>query len=176
MQWIADRKTEGVLYLDELCTKTGKWVMEVLRTKHPDAHLLYTASLDTYIDRTPDLVPVDINKDTLTEVAGQLCGCAGMGGTESASLQHWLLRFGAAIRKLRLTVTYFTECIGNRRPPWVNYQALTSGQLIALDKPPGIMPVGVVETELRLMEKSALRVTWQEAKAACGTDQMSGGV
>ena len=51
-----------------------------------------------------------------------------------------------------------------------------SGQLIALDKQPGIRPVGVGETWRRLMAKCLMQVTGQETKAACGTSQLSGGV
>ena len=59
------------------------------------------------------------------------------------SLQHWLLRFGAANAELRLIVGDFVEWLGNGRPPWAVYRALTSGRLIALEKQPGIRPVGV---------------------------------
>ena len=92
------------------------------------------------------------------------------------SLQNWLLQFGAVSGELRLSVADFAEWIGNRQPPWTAYHALMSGQLIALDKQPEVSPVGVGETWRRLMEKCVLRVTGQEAKAACGTKQLDGGV
>ena len=50
------------------------------------------------------------------------------------------------------------------------------GRLIALDKQSGIRPVGVGETLHRLMAKCLMRVTGPEAKAACGTSQLAGGV
>ena len=51
-----------------------------------------------------------------------------------------------------------------------------SGRLIALDKQPGIRPVGVGETWRRLMAKCLMRVTGPRLKAACGTAQLAGGV
>ena len=51
-----------------------------------------------------------------------------------------------------------------------------SRRLIALDKQAGIRPVGVGETWRRLMEKCVLWVIGDEAKAACGTEQFTGGV
>ena len=99
-----------------------------------------------------------------------------MGRTDSISLQRWLLRFGAASREIRLIVGDFTEWLGNGRSPWAAYRALMSGRLIALDKQPGIRPVGMGETWQRLMAKCLLRVTGTEAKAACGTIQLAGGV
>ena len=44
--------------------------MEVLCTKYLDARPLFKASLDTYPDRPPQLIPMDITNDTGVEVAG----------------------------------------------------------------------------------------------------------
>ena len=53
---------------------------------------------------------------------------------------------------------------------------MISGRLIALDKQPGIRPVRTRETWWRLVANCLLRGTVQEAKAACGTEQLAGGV
>ena len=66
---------------------------EVLRAKHPEAQTPTDASLDMYPNRPLELTPVDITDDTVTAVARQLSGGAGLGGTDLVSLQHWLLRF-----------------------------------------------------------------------------------
>ena len=63
-----------------------------------------------------ELVPVDITDDTVTEVAGHLSRGARLGGTNLASLQHWLLIFGATIGELYLTVADFAEWLANGRP------------------------------------------------------------
>ena len=65
---------------------------------------------------------------------------------------------------------------GNWHPPCASYRALMSGRLIALDKQPGIRPVGVGETWRRLMAKCLLKVAGPEAKSACGTTQLAGGL
>ena len=150
--------------------------MEVLHAKHPDARPPSAACLDAYPGKPPEMVPVDITGDVVSAVAGRLSGGAGPGGTDSISLQHWLLRFGAASGALRLIVTEMGEWLSNVRPPWAAYRALMSGRLIALDKSPGIRPVGIGETWRRLLAKCLLRVSGQEAKAACGTEQLAGGV
>ena len=150
--------------------------MEVLLAKHPEAQAPTAASLDSYPDRPLELLPVDITDDTVTAVAGQLSVGAGPGGTELVSLQHLLLRFRAASGDLRLIVGNFMECLGNGRPPWAAYRKLVSGCLIVLDKQPGIRPVGVGETWRRLMAKCLIWVTGQEAKTACRTAQLAGGV
>ena len=102
--------------------------MEVLRTKHPEARTPTAVSLDCYKGIPPELTPVDITEDTVMAVAGRLSGGAGPGGTDSVSLQHWLLRFGATSAELRLIVGDFVEWLGNGRTPWAAYQALISVQ------------------------------------------------
>ena len=99
-------------------------------------------------------------------------GGAGPVGTDSVSLQHWLLCFGADSGELWMIVGDFTEWLSNWQPLWAAYHTIMSGRLIALDKQPGIRPVGVGETCRRLMAKCLLRVTGQEVKAACGTDEL----
>ena len=120
--------------------------MDVLRSKHVEAQTLTAASLDLYPDRPPELTPVDITDDTVTEFVGRLSRGAGPGETDSVSLQHWILHFRSASRELRLIVGDFTEWMGNGRLPWSAFRALMSGRLIALDKQPGIRLVGVGET------------------------------
>ena len=96
VRWITERETGGFLQPGGQCTNTGDWVMEVLCAKHLEARIPTAEILDLYPDRPPELSPVDITNDMVTAVTGRLSGGAGPGGTDSVSLQHWLLRFGAA--------------------------------------------------------------------------------
>ena len=176
VRWITEGETGGLLQPGYRCTKTGDRLMEVLCTKHPEAWTPTAASLYLCPGRPPEIPPVDITEDMVTAVAGRLLVGAGPGGTDSVSLQHWLLRFGAASSELRMIVGDFVEYLGNRRPPWADYRALMSSRLIVLDKQPRIRPVGVGETWKRIMAKFLLRVVGAEAKAACGTTHLAGGV
>ena len=151
-------------------------MLEVLRTKHPEARTPTAASLDSYTGRPPKFTPVDITDNTVTAVVGRLSGGAGPEGTDSVLLQHWLLRLGAASAELRLIVGEFVEWLGNGWPPWAAYRALMSGRLIVLYKQPGIRPVGVGETWRRMVVKCLLKVAGPEAKAACGMTQLAGGL
>ena len=72
----------------EMCTNIGERVMDVLCNKHPYACPSPAASLDTYPECPPELVPMDINDDTVTEVAGKIYGGAGKGGTDLLRLHN----------------------------------------------------------------------------------------
>ena len=52
---------------------------------------------------------------------------------------------------------------------------MMGGRLITLEKKPEVRSVGVGETWCGLMVKCILLVVVQEAKAACGTEQLTGG-
>ena len=140
--------------------------MEMLRTKHTEARPPFAACLDAYPSNPPEMVPVNITDNVVLAVAGRLSGGLGPWGTDLVSLQHWLLRFGAASGALRQIVAEFRECLSNGRPPWAAYRAMMSVRLIALDKIPGIRLVGIGKTWRRLLAKCLLRVTGQEAKSA----------
>ena len=77
--WITEQETWGMLHPPELCTKTGERLMKVLRTKHTDARPPTAASMESCTDHPPDIFLVDITDDTVTEVAGQISGGAGLG-------------------------------------------------------------------------------------------------
>jgi hypothetical protein len=86
--------------------KTGLKVAEVLASKHPDARIPDTDKLPEY-DEVPDFADLDITEDVVEMVARRLSGSAGIGGTDSHALTHWLLSFGEASRKLRLALASF---------------------------------------------------------------------
>ena len=85
---ITEREIGRLIRLAERCTKTGERVMEVLRTKHPEALPKKLVSLYTYPDRPPEIISVDITNNTVKVVVGRLSVGAGPGGTDSVSIQQ----------------------------------------------------------------------------------------
>ena len=53
LRWITERETGGVLHPGERCANMRKRLIEVLRTKHPEARILTAASLDSCPHRPP---------------------------------------------------------------------------------------------------------------------------
>jgi hypothetical protein len=51
-----------------------------------------------------------------------------------------------------------------------------SGRLLGLNKFPGVRPVGVGEIWRRVCAKTVLLVAGEEAKEACGIDQLCAGL
>jgi len=105
-----------------------------------------------------------------------LLGLAGPGGTDDVRAEGWLLRFGAESEELREALASLTEWLANGHPPWAAYRALMACRLVALDKQPGVRPVGIGEIWRRLMAKCVIAVAGSQATAACGNLNLCAGL
>ena len=61
-------------------------------------------------------------------------------------------------------------------PPWAVYRALIACCLVALDKRPGVRPVGIGETLCRALAKIVMRAARNQAKTACVNLQLCKGL
>ena len=86
------------------------------------------------------------------------------------------MRFGAHSERLRESVASLSRKLGNSIVPWGNIRALMSSRLIALDKCPGVRPVGVGETLRRVIGKVVCLVTKVDAEHLCGVSQLCAGL
>ena len=141
----------------------------VLREKPPQ-------SLEAYGGKPLAMLPLDITDATVATVARRLAGSSGTGGVYSISLQYWLLQFEMASLGLREIVREFGDWMDNGRPPWAANSALIPGRLIGINKCPGVRKVGMGYTWRRMLEKCVLVVTGADAKEACGTEKLCGGL
>jgi hypothetical protein len=78
--------------------------------------------------------------------------------------------------ELRKASAVFTSWLSNELPPWAAYRALRSGRLVALDKSPGVRPVGIGEAWMRFDSKCVLSVAGGKAIDECGVDQLCAGL
>jgi hypothetical protein len=127
VRWITQRHKGGILYPDDIDIKTGMPVIDVLKSKHPEARVPDVGDLPHY-DETPEFVDVDITADTVESVARKLSGSAGPGGIDSVGLSHLLLRFGKTSATLREAVADFTRWMANEMPPWAAYRAMIASR------------------------------------------------
>jgi hypothetical protein len=66
--------------------------------------------------------------------------------------------------------------MANDFPPWAAYRALKAGQLVSLDKCPGVRPVGIRESWDRLTAKCILFIAGGKTKEEYGVDQLCAGL
>ena len=66
--------------------------------------------------------------------------------------------------------------MANSSLPWAAYRALMACCLVALDKRPGVRPVGIGETLRRDLDKTVMRAAGDQAKTACSNLQLCAGL
>ena len=76
-------------------------------------------------------------------VALELSGAAGALGAEAMEQLNWLLRFRCASKEFRVIFASLADWMANSSPHWAAYRALMACRLVALDKRPGVRPVGI---------------------------------
>ena len=109
-------------------------------------------------------------------VAHHLQGGAGPGGCDAF---HWcdrLLRYGASSARLRDTVAGLCRWLCNSIVAWDEVRALLASRLFALDKCPGVRPIGIGETLRRVIGKAICMATRLDATLVCGSDQLCAGL
>ena len=175
-----DRGKGGVLSVKITNSKTGKLVIEVLREKHPHLQEVYLShpecSAFEYYDTRPKVLPLDVTAHEIEETVRKMGGSGGPSRADSAMLKDWCTRFSAEYEELREELAAWTQWLANRSPPRAEYRALTTGRLVALDKNPGVRPVGIGEAIRRLMAKLVHTLTTTQAMEACGNNNLCGGL
>ncbi len=174
------RNSGGILGPDDACTKTGRKVSEVLADKHPPLRTPDIAEPDRIAFQDygtpPDIIPIDCPNGDAEKVSRKLRGSAGCSGLTAEALKNMLLRHGRASSELRDELTEWALWLANSSPPWAAYRAMRQGRLVALDKQPGVRPVGIGETWMRAVSKLVLAQCGMDGKEACGNSQLCAGL
>jgi hypothetical protein len=183
---IMDQVNGGVLEVTEEITVKGKkgTVKDILEAKHPPAIMpLRSALLPRPTDEEgretelPRLLEVDITAGDIESVARRLRGGGGPGGMDSSIWSRLLLHYGTASAALREAVAELARAMTNTLFESDEEQqllrALLANRLVALDKCPGVRPIGIGECLRRLIAKVVALKTKDEVAAAAKSDQLA---
>ena len=152
-------------------------IVEVLKQKHPPAKLL---SIDSVISsENPSIIhPIifdALDTRVIRSAALRNFGSGGPSGTDAHCWRQLCTCFKRSSDDLchalaKLAQRLFTEYV---HPAVLS--SLLSCRLIALNKNPGIRPIGVCETMRRIVAKAALRIIRQDILETSGSAQLCAG-
>ena len=104
------------------------------------------------------------NRSHVLLVAHRIQGGAGPGGCDAGHWKDVLLRYGGHSSRLRDAVATLARRLLNNIIPWDSIRALVANRLIALDKCPGVRPIGIGETLRRIIGKVVCLATRIDAE------------
>ena len=165
-----------VLRPTDIDAKSGLPVLEVLKTKHPELTIPDPEVLEDYGGPPPDLPIIQVTDKSIKTVAGMMKGSGGLNGVDGVTLSDWLCSRKAASKRLRDALVKFTNWSFNNYTPWASHRELVACRLVALDKEPGVRPIGIGDIFRRFIAKVLLLHTGTEAMEACGADQLASGI
>ena len=170
----------GLLHLDETITLadgSAASVQDLLRGKHPQAQ---PAPVDILMDGVPAEVNA-IRFESLTpklvlRIALQCKGSAGPSGLNSDAWRRLCSSFQGASSNMCADLTNFARLLATQELNPSTLSPFLACRLIALDKRPGVRPIGVCDVARRIVAKAILQVVDRDIEEACGYLQKCSGL
>ena len=152
-------------------------VKDHLLDKHPQGA---PATPSAISEQTPAIEPHSVVFDQIDgsmirSIIQQMDGSAGPSGLDAHAWKCLCSSFHNASDDLCRSVAKLARKLGSYHVDPHGTSSLTACRLIALDKHPGVRPIGVGETLRRLISKAILRVTRDDILKAVGILQLCAG-
>ena len=148
---------------------------DTLLLKHPEPCVPPVSALHC-CDTLPLFEDAEVSGAHVQAVACRMQGGAGLGGCDAAHWHDALLCYSAHSEHLRDSVAAVAHRLYNIIMSWDDVRALLSSQLIALDKCPGIRPIGIGETLRPVIGKAVCMATRYDIEDVCDVDQLCTGL
>ena len=129
--------------------------MKFLKEKHPDTRLPLVGNptceaFEEYKDLLKAL-PLNFTNSDVTCLTSNLLCMAGTLGAEAIEICNCLIYFICASEELRFIIADLDFWMANSSPLWAAYHSLMACRLVALDKGPGLRPMGICETFFHIL-------------------------
>ena len=155
-------------------------VLDALKEKHPPAQPVSVDALlnpDAVVS-APESHPVlfeGITAEVIRRAALRCGGSAGPSGLDASAWQRMCVAFKSSSVSLCEALALFSRRIYSDYVAPSGLSAFTACRLIALDKCPGVRPIGVAEVVRRIVGKAVLIVVGSDIQRVAGTTQLCAG-
>ena len=176
LQLITEKSGQGYLPLHSK-QPDGRSVKEHLLEKHPSPQPLHPSAIS---DQPPIPAPHPtfydrIDGPFICSVALQMNGSAGPSGLDAKAWKRICCSFHNTSSDLCKVLAKIARKLCTLFVDPQGIEAFTACRLIALDKNPGVRPIGIGETLRRLISKAILKVTKDEIHRTVGSLQLCAG-
>ena len=170
---------KGVLSLtDVVSTDPNLTVLDVLESKHPPAQPPNAQSLvhsDPNISQVHPVVFERIDAECIRKSALHTFGAGGPSRLDAYNWRRLCTSFGKASNDLCHSLAQMARRICSTHVHPDGLKPFLACRLIALDKNPGVRPIGICEVPRRIIAKAALNVIRCDVMEAVGSLQLCGG-
>ena len=153
-------------------------VLDVLKKKHPVAAPVKPEALVSEEEQGPSFHPIlfmNITGDSIRRAALRCGGSAGPSGLDASAWQRICTSFKSASTDLCSAVALFARRICTEEVSFEGLEAFTACRLVALEKCPGVRPIGVAEVCRRIVGKAILHVVRTDVQQVAGCIQLCAG-
>ena len=178
---LSEQSKSGVLSLDNTVQSPPSQpstVRGVLLEKHPSGQPAFPETLIHPLTPTLEPHPVLFDRldgEMIRSAVFRTEGGAGPSGVDSHAWKRMCTSFKRASSDLCNSVAMVARRICTVLVDPKGLAPLTASRLIALDKCPGIRPIGIGETVRRIIGKAILYVIGQDIQDAAGSSQLCAG-
>ena len=178
LRLLSKQSRGGVLHLDDPTdTENGqRKVRDILSEKHPPGQ---PAHHDAIIDDDPpDVHPVlfeSLDAGMIRSAALHTSGAAGPSGLDALSWRRLCTSFKSASLELCHSLAATARRLCTELVDPASIAPLMANRLIALDKNPGVRPIGIGDTARRIIAKAILNTTRQDIQEVASSIQLCAG-
>lgn len=181
LQLLSEQGRGGVLRADDVIDVGDhgqKTVLDVLKSKHPQAQPVSSAALPQGNAAPPEVHPVVYDQITAACIRrAALCtkGAAGPSSLDAHCWRRLCTSFKSASHDLCHALALLARRLCSTLVDPKGISPFLACRLIALDKCPGVRPIGICETPRRIVAKAVLFVTKGDIQDAAGSLQLCAG-
>ncbi len=176
---LSSSEKSTLLHLDDPSNPqdpNSRSVKDVLISKHPAAQKVYKECVVAEEPEDPHPIIFDaINSESIRSSALRTTGAAGPSGLDAHTWRRLCTSYKGSSRDLCESLASVARRLCSTHVDPQLIAPLLACRLIALDKNPGVRPIGIGDVARRIIAKAIIHFSKEDIQQACGCQQLCGG-